>query len=341
MAAAAVAAGRAAGRVGSYGVIRIVDVTRRYGRGGRAVDALRGVSLDVPRGQTCAIIGPNGAGKSTLFALTLGFLHPTTGEVTIDGLEPRRWVRKQGAGWLPERFTPPADWRVEATLLALARLARVGDARRSAQAALERWGLRAIARRRVATLSRGQLQRLALAQAWCTPHDLVLLDEPTDGLDLDGRAILRETVRERRAAGTTVLLASHDLAEVERLADRVVLIADGTVRETDSSPADSVGFVLHLDVPDDLLRDVFPAAERVSGSTAQPGAGGRGARWAVRVDGVATLNAGLARILEAGGLVLGLAPLEEGLESRVTRALHGQRGSGGATADTTDEGGDT
>ena len=307
-------------------MIQLENVSRQFRRGARAIDALRGVTLAIAPGETCALVGPNGAGKTTLFAIVMGFLQPGAGQVSIDSRDARTWVRAHGAGWLPERFAPPADWRVGETVAALARLDGGGrEARRRAADALDRFGLTAYAHRRVATLSRGLLQRLGLAQALCAPHRLVLLDEPTDGLDLDGRTALRDVLSDLHASGTTVLLASHDLAEVERTADRVVLMADGVLRDADfKAPASTGRWVLHLEAPASLVLDVFPGAERVDAEP-RPVDDERGARHTVTVADASALNAGLARIIAAGGLVLGVTPAGAPLESRVTRALREPR----------------
>jgi len=307
------------------GVIQLTDVSKQFRRGARAIDALRGVTLAIAPGEACAIVGPNGAGKTTLFGIVMGFLRPGAGRVTIEGRDARTWVRAHGAGWLPERFAPPSDWRVGEAVTALARLDGGDNAKRRAADALDRFGLTAYAHRRIATLSRGLLQRLGLAQALCTPHRLVLLDEPTDGLDLDGRIALRAVLSDLRAAGTTVLLASHDLAEVERTADRVALIADGLLRDTDfAARAPRMSWVLHLVARESLVLEVFPGAERLD---AEPRAANDegDTRHAVTVTDATALNAGLARIIAAGGLVLGVARSGEPLETRVAQALRQPR----------------
>ncbi len=311
-------------------MIEIADLVRRFGRGARTTEALRGVSLSIRAGATCAFVGPNGAGKTTLFAMLLGFLHPDGGRIGIEGREPRAWVRAHGAAWLPERFAPPGPWLVREMLIAFARLDANGrDAIRRASHAIDTFGLGACAERRMATLSRGLLQRVGLAQALCTPHRLVVLDEPTDGLDLEGRTAFRESLRRLSAAGTTVLLASHDLAEVERVADRVVLLANGRVSDAAfTAPPARSRYVLQAIAPEPLIREAFPGAELAGSADTSPS---EAARYDITVDDLAALNAGLARIIGAGGLVLGV--WHDGrLETRVARALRtGEPGAGPRT----------
>ena len=105
---------------GGRNVIEFREVSKRFGApvrpGKAAVDALAGISLEIPAGGVWGVVGPNGAGKSTLFALLLGFIHATTGSVRVRGLEPRRYARRHGAAYLPERFRLPGEWRVRPAL---------------------------------------------------------------------------------------------------------------------------------------------------------------------------------------------------------------------------------
>ena len=130
------------------------------GRGAPVVRALADLSVRIPEGEAWAVVGANGAGKSTLFALLLGFLHPSEGTISIAGEEPRTYVRRHGAAYLPERFRLPPEWSVRAALSALARLeglkGRDADAR--ANAAIERFQLEPHAAKPLGTLSRGLLQ---------------------------------------------------------------------------------------------------------------------------------------------------------------------------------------
>ncbi|HEY8470630.1 MAG TPA: ABC transporter ATP-binding protein [Longimicrobiales bacterium] len=304
-------------------MIHFDGVSKRFGApGGPAsgrVDALADVSLEIPPGGVWGVVGPNGAGKTTLFGLLLGFIHPTTGTVRIRGLEPRRYVRRHGAAYLPERFRLPGEWRVRTALRALARLEgldRAAAARR-VDALIERMGLTAYADREVRTLSRGLNQRLGLAQALLAERELVVLDEPTEGLDPLWRVRFRAIVAELRDAGRTVLIASHDLAEVERLASRVVLLEAGRLRsviEMDAPPG-SAGATYRLELAASVpeLAEVFPDAEPIEGDAP--------AAYRVVVADAAELSRRLAALLEAGAVVASVQPLLEPLEARVRREL--------------------
>jgi ABC-2 type transport system ATP-binding protein len=298
-------------------MIEIDALGKTYGRGPRAVRALADVSLSMEPG-VWAVAGPNGAGKTTLLGLVLGFLHPTAGAVRIDGETPRRYMRRRGAAYLPERFRLPPEWPVRGALRALARAdgQPAGDAAARADAALERMGLADYADRAVGTLSRGLNQRVGLAQTLLAERDLVVLDEPTEGLDPLWRVRFRELVAELRDAGRTVLLASHELGEVERLADRVVLLADGRVRDVMEAapPTAALRYRLDVDADDDAVRTAFPAAER------------DGATIVVQVADAHELSHRLAGLLEAGAVVRAVAPAE-GLEERVRERLEGPDGA--------------
>jgi ABC-2 type transport system ATP-binding protein len=293
-------------------MIEMEGVDKTYGARGHAVHALRDVSMSLGPG-VWGVVGPNGAGKSTLLALVLGFLRPSAGQVRVDGSSPRRYLRRRGAGYLPERFSVPPEWPVAATLRTLARLEGVSgrDADARADHALDRLGLRDQADRRVGELSRGLNQRLGLAQALLADRDLVVLDEPTEGLDPLWRVRFRDLVRELRGQGRTVLLASHELAEVERVADRAILLQEGRVREVmdlQGPAGPATRYRIELAGPSDALPIAFPGSDPSAHSAT------------VTVADAAELSHRLAALLDAGGVVRAVVP-EEGLEERVRRTL--------------------
>lgn len=295
-------------------MIELVDIRKRYGpRGRKGVDALAGISLRVAPNETLAVVGPNGAGKSTLLGLVLGYLRPTAGRISVGGRTPRDWVRREGAAYLPERFSLPPDWRVASALRAFARLERLPLARSSADDVLDRFGLAPYASRPVGTLARGLLQRLGLAQALIARRQLVVFDEPTQGLDPRGRLLLRETLSGLRDRGVTVLLASHDLTEVERVADRAILLDGGRVRETYAirPGRGSEVYAIRLASPAPELPLLFPDATRAGGDV----------KWLVRVTGPADLTARLAALIDSGAVVVEVAPAPATLEERVREAL--------------------
>jgi ABC-2 type transport system ATP-binding protein len=292
-------------------LVELEQVSKRYGRRGAGARALHDVSVKFAAGSIWAVVGPNGAGKSTLLSLVLGFIRPTAGQVSIAGVPPREFLRYDGAAYLPERFSIPGEWKVGAALRMLARLEGAGTA--EADAALHRLGLEPHAHKRAGELSRGLLQRVGIAQALLVPRALVVLDEPTEGLDPMWRIRLRDIVAGLRDQGRVIILASHDLGEVERTADRALLLEQGAVRgilET-RPPADAPSdFRLVLDRPFGGVGDVFPDA-----AAAQDGS------WQLRVSGPAELSERLGALLGLGAVIRSVEPVREPLEDRVRAAL--------------------
>jgi ABC-type multidrug transport system ATPase subunit len=281
----------------------------------RAVAALDGVTLAVPDGEVLGIAGPNGAGKSTLISLLLGFLDPTAGRVTIDGQAPRAWVRRRGVGYLPELIALPGRWRAADALARAAVLSRVppGDRARRVAACIERLGLEEHAGKQVRQLSKGTLQRLGLAQALLADHALVILDEPTHGLDPLWTQRFRDVVREERRSGRVIVVASHNLDELERVADRVAILHRGRLERLAAPGTGPTGgwYRLRLAAPHPALAAAFPAAEAVSGPAAE-----------VRIHGEpAALSAGLRALLEAGAVVEAWYPERSRLEAAFREAV--------------------
>lgn len=205
--------------------IRLDDVSFAYRR--RAAAALRGLTLAIEPGVT-GLGGPNGAGKTTLLKIILGVVRPTAGRCTIDGAAPDEYRRRVGIGSVPERPVFPDHMTVREFLAGIHALCAGGDPASSEAAPdLVAFGLDGLGDARLARLSAGQRRRVALAAALAGRPELVLMDEPTNGLDPDGIAHLRQVVRGYRDRQVTILIASHHLDELERLVDRIVLLREG------------------------------------------------------------------------------------------------------------------
>ncbi len=205
----------------------------RYGRH----EALAGVDLTVPRGRLTALLGPNGAGKTTFVECIVGLRAPTEGRIEVLGRRPddpdlrtRVGVMLQDGG-LP--LAAPAGQ-------VLAHVAAMHARPRDRGELVERLGLGALLRRPVRRLSGGERQRLALATALVGRPQVLLLDEPTAGLDPQARVVVRDLVRELRDEGTTILLTTHRTEEAAEQADQVVVLDAGRVRAA-GSPAELVG----------------------------------------------------------------------------------------------------
>lgn len=248
--------------------VALSGVAKRYG----ALTAVAGVDLSLTKGECIALVGHNGAGKSTLIKLMLGLIRPSEGTVRVLGEDPAasQAVRgKAGIGFLPENVAfPPAMTGLE--LLAFyARLK--GERTDGLLDLLARVGLAEAGRRRVGTYSKGMRQRLGLAQALLGEPRVLLLDEPTTGLDPELRRQFYEIVRTLRDGGATVLLSSHALTELEERADRVVvmnrgrMVACGTMAELRGAVDLPVRILLR--VPDNGLEALagLTGSRRVNG----------------------------------------------------------------------------
>jgi len=208
--------------------IDLIDVRKAYGR---TIQALRGVNIQVGRGEVFGLLGPNGAGKSTLVKIIMTVVRPDHALGTILGRPLGNRKKLAVTGYLPEALRLPAYLTGRSALTHYAALARVPRAARERRAdeLLERVGMREWGQVRVSKYSKGMLQRLGLAQALMNDPELVFLDEPTEGLDPLGRRQIREMLQELRRKGTTVFLNSHLLSEVESVCDRVAILVDGMV----------------------------------------------------------------------------------------------------------------
>lgn len=201
---------------------RAVGVVRRYGD----VLAVDGVDLDVRPGELIGMLGPNGAGKTTVLTMMTGLRAPDAGRVELFGGDPRDPVRRQRLGVTPQETGLPQSLRVGEVVDFVSR--HFTDPLPRAEV-LGRFGLEAVVRRQTGGLSGGQKRRLSVALAFVGRPRLVVLDEPTTGLDVEARHALWAAIREYHDGGGTVLLTSHHLEEIEALAQRVVVLGAGRV----------------------------------------------------------------------------------------------------------------
>lgn len=206
---------------------RLVGATRRFG----GLTALDDVTLDVNPGELIGLLGPNGAGKSTLLSLVQGRRRPTSGTVELFGGSPSDAAARVRLGSTPQETALPDTLRVGEVVDLVA--AHYPDRVPTAELADE-FGFADLLRRQCGALSGGQKRRIAVALAFVGRPRLVLLDEPTTGLDVDARHVLWAAIRRHREAGTTVVVTSHYLEEIEALAERVIVIDHGRVLADDT-----------------------------------------------------------------------------------------------------------
>lgn len=208
------------------------DLHKQYKRflSKHAQRALSGLSLQIPRGIAFGLIGQNGAGKTTFIKALLGVIAPTQGSVRVlGGLPGDKHVRSK-IGYLPERLHLPHAWTPAQFLASVGRLKGVRAEERdepALRALLSRIGLGPDSARPIGGFSKGMRQRLGLAAALLGKPELLVLDEPTDGIDPLGRAEIRRILMEERDRGTTVFLNSHLLSETEKICDRIGILHAG------------------------------------------------------------------------------------------------------------------
>jgi ABC-2 type transport system ATP-binding protein len=308
-------------------------LTKVYSGGFRkpAVRALDGVDLRVARGALFGLLGPNGAGKTTLVKVLLGICRRTGGEAFLLGAPaPDARVRRR-VGYLPEGARFPGHASGEQALDLLGALSGLGRRERRTRAAalLDRLGLDGAARaRKVRSYSKGMAQRLGLAQALIADPELILLDEPTDGVDPVGRREIRDLLLELRSQGKTVIINSHILSEIELVCDRVAVLNGGRL--------------LYEGGTEELTAtrgewevEVAGAADGLAGAIAGRArfvrplecAGGR-ARFLVGLAREEDLDGILDLVRGSGARLRGLAPHKASLEERVVGLLR----AGGAAA---------
>lgn len=214
--------------------IKVDSVSKQYRSGWfrKGVHALRDVSMNVRRGEVFALLGPNGAGKTTLIKVLLGIVRSNGGQAEILGMPAGDRRSRVKIGYLPEHLRVPRHHTVRTALSLYGQLGGLTptEIRGRSDELISKVGLNGRDRESVKRFSKGMLQRLGLAQALLNDPQLVIMDEPTDGLDPVGRAQVRAIMQELRDQGKTVFLNSHLLQEVELVCDRVAILQKGKLR---------------------------------------------------------------------------------------------------------------
>src|SRR5215475_3931012 len=226
--------------------VRLTGIHKSFG----AVQAVRGVDIQIESGEIVAILGPNGAGKTTTIDMILGLSQPTRGAVSVYGMAPRHAIGRGLVSAVMQTGGLLKDLTVAETVEYTASLfARTQDIRE----VLNRAGIAGIGDRRVAKCSGGEQQRLRFALALLPDPELLVLDEPTTGMDVEGRRSFWSAIRKDAEQGRTVLFATHYLEEADAYADRIILlrhgkiVADGTAAEIKAMAA---GRTVRATLPD-------------------------------------------------------------------------------------------
>ncbi|MBZ4416431.1 ABC transporter ATP-binding protein [Myxococcus sp. RHSTA-1-4] len=208
--------------------IELFGVSKRFG----PKVAVNNVSFSVPRGAVFGLIGPNGAGKTTTFSMMCGYLYPSEGSLKVMDVDPATPGALKGRlGALPQDAVLPPGWETGALLTYWARLSGLAEPEREAREALEQVGLMEAWKVQTQALSHGMAKRAAMAQALMGRPPLVLLDEPTAGLDPRIAAQVRQVIRDMKEKRQTVVVSSHNLQELEELCDAAAILDKGSLAQ--------------------------------------------------------------------------------------------------------------
>lgn len=253
--------------------ITVTDLVKIYGEN----HVLKGISFQVPKGTTFALLGVNGAGKTTTLESIEGLRQPTSGKIQVEG---RMGVQLQST-------TLPSSIKGEEAI----KLFSFYNNSTADKQLNERIGMNELLKKPYSSMSTGQKRRLHLALAMLGDPDILILDEPTAGLDVEGRSALHEEIRNLQKKGKTILLASHDLAEVEELTDHIAILKDGVIAFSGSTASlrDQVGDFLQVAIK--ITNDLPEALAGALGSYKQD----KGYRYFTCSD----LGSGLVRLIES------------------------------------------
>lgn len=290
--------------------VKDLEKSFRMGLSLKKVDAVRGISFRVNRGEVFGFLGPNGAGKTTTIKMAMGLVRPSRGSIQVLGKSIQDRAIRQRIGYLPEHpyfhdYLTPIE-----TLNFYGRLFGLRRAERKAKihTLLDRVGLNHAKDRTLRKFSKGMLQRLGIAQALLNDPDLLVLDEPLSGLDPIGRKEIRDILVEQRAAGKTIFFSSHILSDIEVICENVAIIQGGKIR--------SSGRLEELLNPD---RNLVEVTFRGASSDMLTGFENEGFRVdrlgeynRVVVEG--SVDKALAKLVSAGVEVQSVIPKRESLE---------------------------
>jgi ABC-2 type transport system ATP-binding protein len=330
------------GEIGDHEIVlRADDLAKTFHLGflRRRVEAVRGISFTVRRGEIFGFLGPNGAGKTTTMKMMMGLVFPSRGRAEVFGLPAGSRGAKRRLGYLPEtpyfyEYLTPEEFLDFAGALSDV---PGPERRRRADRLIARVGLEHARGRSLRKFSKGMLQRIGIAQALMGDPELVILDEPMTGLDPIGRKEIRDLILELRHQGKTVFFSTHILPDVETTCDRVAIVVDGRLR--------SVGPLASLLSARLLTTEVV--VRPPASPTAVPGLGGRlpalppgarrltgsqiGADLTLELPSEADVDGFLRSVLADGGSVVSVTPRRESLEDLFVREAGVSANAGGAS----------
>jgi ABC-2 type transport system ATP-binding protein len=300
--------------------VEVRGVEKRFGE----VRALAGVSLAVEEGEFFALLGPNGAGKTTLISSLGGLVEPDAGALSVMGHDVQRDFRaaRRAVGIVPQEIVFDPFFSVRETLEIQSGYFGLRNNGKWIDELLERLALAPKARANMRSLSGGMKRRVMVAQALVHRPPVIVLDEPTAGVDVELRQTLWSFVRGLNAAGHTIVLTTHYLEEAQQLCSRIAMMKDGRIVALDSTANLLASF------SERVLR-VKLAAGKLPAALAQAAVEEAGGWWRVPVEDVAHVESALARLREAGAEVASLEVAEPELEEVFVKIMR-EGHSGGA-----------
>ena len=319
-AAGAVASGRDSVAGEGDVLIRVKDLRKTFKLGfflSRVVEAVKGVSFEVRRGEIFGFLGPNGAGKTTTIKMLTGLIEPTAGEAHLFGQRVPAAESRRKLGFLPENpyvypyLTPREFVEMSGQLSGM----KGASLRARTMDVLTRVGIAYAADRQVRRLSKGMLQRTGLAAALVADPEMLILDEPISGLDPVGRKEVRDLIFDERAQGRTIFFSTHILGDVEAICDRVAILREGEVVVMGALRTLLRGDVLRTEI----TLAAVPAALREHLAAAGFSMDERAEVTIVSVEGEAKVPEVLRAALDAGAQVVELQPRRETLEDLFMR----------------------
>jgi ABC-2 type transport system ATP-binding protein len=293
-------------------------IVKTYGRGGKAVHALRGVSLSVEQGEIFGLLGKNGAGKTTFIKCMLGIVFVTSGEGSLLGYPFGSVHAKERIGYLPENHRYPLYLTGEQVLSYFGKLSGITGSVLGSRIdeTLKIVGMSEWRKTKVRKYSKGMMQRLGLAQALINDPQLILLDEPTDGVDPVGRKEIREVLTRLKNDGKTIFLNSHLLSEVERISDRVAIMDHGVIVKEgsidDLTRTDHVYEIRVSNPQPDILASLGTCLVHVDGGALE-----------IHCNSSEDLNRAMDLLRAAGGVIESMAPKKASLEDVFVDLIQG------------------
>ncbi len=293
-------------------------IVKTYGHGTKAVHALRGVSLSVAQGEIFGLLGKNGAGKTTYIKCMLGIVFVNSGEGTLLGYPFGSTHAKERIGYLPENHRYPLYLTGEQVLAYFGKLSGITGPVLGSRIdeTLKMVGMTEWRKTKVRKYSKGMMQRLGLAQALINDPQLILLDEPTDGVDPVGRKEIREVLIRLKNDGKTIFLNSHLLSEVERISDRVAIMDHGTIVKEgsidDLTRTEHIYEIRVTTVSPEVLASLGSSLVHADGSMLE-----------IRSNSSEDLNRTMDLLRAAGGVIESMSPKKTSLEDVFVDLIQG------------------